>query len=289
LSGIGKTTLVKYILSKGSSPYFYVDCIEYNTESDISKYLLLNLMEMHRQIMKGSGYSFIKLSKIFKQITLYNRIHYFVFDNITRMLNRKLFKKLLALNYELRSRIRVIMICDGFIPKAKYCDEFTLLDAGFVQMLMPSPNKEHLQVVLKEKVKKLTHPEAFPLFIDLVYKNYSQYTYDIVYYIYICNTLLPIFLKDIKKKVLKENEIAKLYNENFRQVAKKLLVSNLYLPMENGIKEEYEYNIEGSTDIRYSNVKYELTYIEGVILVAAYIACHNPEDTDQRFFTKQKT
>jgi hypothetical protein len=285
LSGIGKTTLVKYILSKGSSPYFYVDCIEYNTEQGISKYLLTNLMDMHKQIIKEPGHSFMKLSKSFKQRTLHKRIHYFVFDNITRILNRKLFKKLLALNYELRNHIKVIMICDGFIPRTKYCDEFTLLDTGFVQMLMLSPSKEHLQVVLNEKVDTLTHPEVFPLFIDLVYAQYRQYTYDIVYYIYVCNTLLPIFLKDISKRILKEYEIPKLYNENFRRMAK-LLINNLYLPIRNIIEEA---NIKESIEMVDCDMKYGLTYIEGVILIAAYIASHNPEHTDQRFFTKQKT
>eukprot|EP00826_Nyctotherus_ovalis_P015289 TRINITY_DN14333_c0_g1_i2.p1 TRINITY_DN14333_c0_g1~~TRINITY_DN14333_c0_g1_i2.p1 ORF type:complete len:245 (+),score=45.92 TRINITY_DN14333_c0_g1_i2:370-1104(+) len=244
---------------------------------------------MHKEAKKESGFSFINLARYIKEHTLYNRTHYLVFDNLMQILNRKLFKKLLSFKYELRSRIRVILICDGFIPKTKFCDESILLDAEFVHMLMPSPSKKHLQVVLREETNKFSHPEAFPLFIDLLYAQYRQYTLDIVYYAYLCNTLLPVFLKDIGNDTLEEGEIHKLYNENFRRAAK-LLINSLYLPIKDlsSISEETYYEVNNEQAYGY-NIRNGLTCLEGVVLVAAYVACHNPEQTDIQFFTRQKT
>eukprot|EP00826_Nyctotherus_ovalis_P036944 TRINITY_DN3325_c0_g1_i3.p1 TRINITY_DN3325_c0_g1~~TRINITY_DN3325_c0_g1_i3.p1 ORF type:complete len:207 (+),score=54.49 TRINITY_DN3325_c0_g1_i3:461-1081(+) len=205
----------------------------------------------------------------------------------------------MALKSALKNKLRFILICDGFIPKTKFCDELLLLEEGFVGVLMPSPSKEHLEAVLCSKLPWTSRRDIFSLFIDLIYQQYSQYTADIHYFLYICSILLPIFLKGVDLNSLKEDEIPKLYSEEFRKVGK-ALIANLYMPLScmeelNADACKYDETKEVNllskvedTQLYGQNTKHGLTYLEGVILVAAYIACHNPEQTDQKIFVKQK-
>ena len=298
-SGIGKTTLVKSALDKTSLPYAYVDCIHHTNENDISRHLSLALLERAGQIPDETPISFAKLLEFIKHHIVYDKLHYFVFDNMTRMLHRKLFKKILALKSMLKHHIRVVIICDGFIPTTKFCNEFVLLSENFVQLLMPVPGKEHLQLVLRRKMEKIDHPEVFHIFVDLIYQAYAQYTNDIHYYLYLCKMMLPVFINGLDSSPVKEEDIPKLYSEKFRQ-AGKALIDNLYLPVGNmsdidikvelydETKEVDVFSKEEDTQIYGQTTKHGLTYLEGVLLVAAYIACYNPEQTDQKIFVKQK-
>jgi len=243
--------------------------------------------------------SFAKLHGFIQKQIIYDKLHYFVFDNMTRMFNRKIFKKILALKSMLKHQIRIIVICDGFVPCNRFCNEFILLSENFVMMLMPVPTKEHLQVVLPKKMGDIKHAEAFPMFVDLVYQTYSTYTNDIHYYLYLCKMLFPIFTQSLDNKPIKEDDLTKLYNEKFRQAGKSL-IENLYLPvgsmseistktiLYDETKDVDVFSKEEDTQIYGQTTKHGLTYLEGILLIAAYIACYNPEQTDQKIFARQK-
>jgi hypothetical protein len=244
--------------------------------------------------------SFLDVKKYFDARTVGKRLIYMVFDNITRLFGRKLFKKILSLKSALKNRVRLILICDGFIPKVKFFDGFLLLEENFIRVLMPSPTKEHLGVVLSNKLSLNSREDVYKIFIDLIYQQYVQYTVDIHYFLYICDIMLPVFLKRIDINKITEHDIPKLYSEEFRLVGR-VLVSNLYMPLSSmkelstkaskydETKEVNLFSKVEDTQLYGQITKNGLTYLEGVILVAAYIACHNPEQTDQKIFVKQRT
>lgn len=298
--GAGKTTFVHSVLSQVVKSYGYIDCVLHTNELEIAKFLYQTLHErwkFHDPDVKTG--SFLDIKKYLAKRTVGKQPIYFVFDNITRIFGRKLFKKVMALKSALKNRLKLVLICDGFIPKTKFCDELFLLEEGFVGVLMPSPSKEHLESVLVNKLPWTSRRDIFSLFVDLIYQQYGQYTADIHYFLYLCNILLPVFLKGVDLNNLKEDEIPKLYSEEFRRVGK-ALITNLYMPLScmeelNANASKYDETKEVSllskvedTQLYGQNTKHGLTYLEGVILVAAYIACHNPEQTDQKIFVKQK-
>jgi len=298
--GIGKTTFIKSVLSKTLKFYGYVDCILHKDENEIAKFLfetIFGLMKFNDPNLKIN--SFLTLKEYFYKRGSKKRPVYLVFDNITRLFGRKLFKKILSLKYSLRVEIRVILICDGFIPKVKFCSDFLLLEEDFIRVLMPSPSKEHLAVVLSDKLSLSSTEDAFNIFIELIYQQYRQYTVDIHYFLYLCDVMLPVFLKGIDLNNITEQDIPKLYSENFREVGK-ALINKLYIPLSsmeeldvkaikyNDTEEVIFFSKKEETQFYGQITRHGLTYLEAVILIAAYIACHNPEQTDQKIFVKQR-
>ena len=241
--------------------------------------------------MKNPSTNFLALSRYIKKHILAENIHYFVFDNVTRIINKKLFKKILALKYQLRSRIRVIMICDGFPPYTKFRDNFILNAGEFLWYLMPIPTKEHIAIIVYEKMDNLVHPEIFEYFIDLIYQSFSHYIIDIGFYVYLTRQLYPAFIQNAKPELIKAKEFHKLYDEKFRRMGRDL-VANLYVSIgKPNMIEKRKCQEFASDEIAEAYGRFtisHLTYLQGILLVSAYIACHTPTYFDQRYYLKKR-
>jgi hypothetical protein len=232
--------------------------------------------------------NFVNLIKTVKQQVVKGKIHYLVFDNINEIVNRKVFRKMMALRRALKDYVRIVMICNGCIPKLSFFDEFLAAEATFFPIFMPPPSKEHLKEVLRDKVNELTNPEVYSLFIDLIYSEYSQYTTHINYYLYLCKMIIPILFKDIDLGVVKVQDMQKIYNIRFRHIGK-YFIKHFFLPVTEHV-EDIEWEDDWCDEsFGYGKVlKNGLTYLEGVLLVVTYISCHNPINVDRKLFIRTK-
>ncbi len=296
---MGKSTLVKNAMDDTKTTFVYVDCVQCSNENEISKYIAHTLFEKNPNSPSDLPNSFSKLVEKAKEKTIPQKFHYFVFDNTSRIYNRKLFKKLLSLKSMLRQHTKFILICDGYIPFTRYCTEFLLLSESFVQIFMEPPSCEHLKVVLSKMWGTMPHPEVFPVFVGLLHQSFSTSTNDINYYLYLSRLLYPVYIGDLTDEKVKEGEVSKLYTKKFK-VTVDALRYNLYLPV--GSLEDIDTRAEmydetnqvdifskaEETQIYGQTTKNGLTYLEGVLLISAYIACYNPEFTDQKLFVKHK-
>eukprot|EP00826_Nyctotherus_ovalis_P054288 TRINITY_DN7100_c0_g2_i1.p1 TRINITY_DN7100_c0_g2~~TRINITY_DN7100_c0_g2_i1.p1 ORF type:complete len:231 (+),score=68.79 TRINITY_DN7100_c0_g2_i1:549-1241(+) len=225
------------------------------------------------------------------------RTRYLVFDNVNRIVYRKVFRKIVGVMRVLKEYVRVVMICNGCIPKLSFFDEFMATDQSFFPIYMPPPSKDHLKTVLRDKISEIANPEVYSLFIDLLYSEYSQYTTHIHYYLYLSKAIIPMLLKE--NDLERVEDVKKAYNRRFRHIGK-WFIANLYLPIdgedidvEDVYYRESELDVQGSfaTDecLKYAKeVKYGLTYLEGVLLISTYIACHNPVQSDKKIFFRTK-
>jgi len=300
-NGIGKTTLVKQQLSsifsythqiQDEEPwtlgYGYIDCIYCKKELEISMHLYKTLISNKPLLSNQTSTSFINLVKAVKQQVIKGKIRYLVFDNIDEIVHRKLFRKIMAVRRALKDYVRIVMICNGCIPKLSFFDEFLATEANFFPIFMPPPSREHLKEVLRDKVNEITNPEVYSLFIDLIYSEYSQYTTHINYYLYLCKMIIPILFKELNMETLQIQDMQKIYNIRFRRIGK-YFIRYFFLPITEHVKD-----IEYEDDWCDESFEYEkvlengLTYLEGILLVAAYISSHNPISIDRKLFIRTK-
>jgi hypothetical protein len=306
MAGTGKTTLIQDVLKETKARAVWTDCVEYQEDSLIATHILVELsLAPPTQEETLSQKSFAQLVEILTTATLNVAPHYFVFDHADKVFGEKLFRKLLVMKSRIEAFGRFIFICDGAIPNTKHCSEYLLLQESFMVLLMEPPTLSDLTAILGRQYAASPHVEYFGTFMGLLHGTFANYTCSIPYFAYLCSVLFPIYTEpldrdagkaDRPKGPLPPAEVAKLYSGPFRKQMKQML-KTLFLPIqdvtahwkdEEQRDESVNFAMRADSQVYGQVTKHGLTYLEGILLVSAYIAACNPEVSDQRIFVQQK-
>jgi len=300
MSGTGKCSLIKSILSESKITHVWIDCIKYQGELEICKCIKFDLEDIFHNAseIEKMKLNFISVAEIIKKKIDIDKPLYLIFSKISRLWRTELFKKLLALKNMLKSYIHIIFISDEYIPSSEFCNEFVLLENGITNIQMPELPFLHLEAILKERYGAESQKEVFTTFLSIVYQNFGTYIGSINYYDYLCKTLFPVYIEPLKKGKTKEE----LYTKEFIK-AMEDKIKSLYIPIYEPLPNlESDEETKSDKEINKSlempvfeetfcekTTKIGLTYLESILLISTYIACYNPQQTDILMFSRKKS
>jgi len=206
-----------------------------------------------------------------------NEVTYIIFLHVGRILTKKILNKVLALNSKL-TYTRLILISEKCILNHYVTN--TLFNNRFVIASMNPPNLLHLKRILYKKfADQCANEELFSNFLSIVYQEFSPYVMSIKYFEYLCRELLYVYIRNYDGiSAVFEN----CYSQEFKHEMRNKLC-NLFVPIITEHKELGKH-IENISSPQVNDRSETLVYIQGVILVSAYIACNSPIKNDIKLF-----